>query len=218
MSAPVWLCNMHRNPSAERGYRAVGDVEYTGRAVKQNAVGLAFLDLTERLEKRAPVADEDFPPSLYSPIAFGDHAAPKRHLFKAGGPMVVSGDSAEVLRAHDLGTSRLLPVSLQFPDQTTPVEGEWFYLVVGDVRPGLRGAASTGLHKFDGVDLFMPLGKAHLADNDVVFGPEAQGGPDIWFDPTLLDAPILSDGLMRALKAAKLVKHWDLVRCRVEVS
>ena len=211
----VWLCNVYRNGDASRGYRPVGAVAQT-RDLQQNHINRAFVELCNKLNRHEPVADADFPAELYAAPPFRAHKRPKRHLFVGGGPFVVSSEAADVLRAHNLGATRLLPVTLLFPNGATRVEGDWFYLVVRDQKAALRANVSTGLHKFSNVDVFMPLGKDQLKADNVVVSPNALDGPDIWFDPAIYLAVFLSEKLKRALTVAKVAKHWDLVACKVE--
>lgn len=215
MGDRVWLCNVHRSGDAERGYRPVGAIGQTPD-LPQNSINRAFVELFSRLTRHQPVADADFPAELYAAPPFRAHKRPKRHLFMAGGPLVVSSEAADVLRAHDLGETRLLPVTLLFPNGATRVEGDWFYLVVRDQKAALRADVSTGLHKFDDVEVFMPEGKDLLKADNVVVSPNVLDGPDIWFDPAVYSAVFLSKRLVRALTGAKVAKHWDLVACKVE--
>ena len=215
MSSVVWLSNMHRNPNAERGYRPVG-IPDVPRPPRDNEIGIAFDALIERQEKHLPIEDHALPKQLYAVKRWADHKRPKRDILSAGGLLVVSSISADVLRAHNMGASRLVPVDLLHPDQKTKLGGDWFYLVLGNEKPGFKGDISKGVTPLGATaEPFMLKNKDHVSDGDLVFSPSVLSGPDIWFDPAILDAPILSDRLARALKAAKVAKDWDLLRCNV---
>ena len=53
-----------------------------------------------------------------------------------------------------------------------------------------------------------------LKNDDIAVSPAALEGVDLWRDAALIDAPFLSPRL-KAIRAAKLTRHWDMRRCRV---
>lgn len=215
MSDVVWLSNVYRSSSAERGYRPVGYPDVVDPPL-DNEVGVAFRSVTKRQKKHLHIDDHEFPKQLYALERWADHKRPKRHILSAGGALVVSSTSADRLRDHDMGASRLVPVDLLHPDQKTKLEGDWFYLVLGDGKPCFQWDQSEGLIPLgENNDLFMINNKDHVSDGDLVFSREVLTTPDIWFDPAIIEAPIISDRLALALKAAKVAKHWDLLRCKV---
>ena len=208
MSDVVWLCNTRRNSTAERGLRSM-DADEDGDGPSTEANVKVFEAI--RFHKQVPT--DSLPTPRFAWMAEKEFDK-KRHVI-TGGCLIVSGESAAVLRAHDLGATRLVPVELFRKDKTTPVAGEWFYLLPGDAKPALRVEASKGLIDLGG-NGYMPHNSSHLKDDYLVFSSEVLSPPDIWFDPAIIEAPILSDRLAEALKKAKLAGHWDLVRCRVE--
>ncbi|MEW2919535.1 hypothetical protein AB1A64_20880 [Ruegeria sp. ANG10] len=215
MSDVVWLCNMHRNPMAERGYRPVGFPDVT-RPPRDHSVGLAFNSVIERQTHHLPIEDHEFPKQLYAVKRWADHKRPKRHIMSAGGALVVSSTSAKVLRDHDMGASRLVPVDLLHPDQKTKLDDDWFYLFLGSGKPCFKAEKSEGISPLGNpAQLFMIRGSDHVSHGDLVFSDDVLAGPDIWFDPAITDAPIISDRLAQALKAEKAAKHWDLLKCSV---
>ncbi|MBO9436091.1 hypothetical protein J7394_17855 [Ruegeria sp. R13_0] len=215
MSDVVWLSNMHRNPSATYGYRPVGFPDVP-RPPRDNEIGVAFSSVTKRQTEHLPIEDHEFPRQLYAVRRWAHHKRRKRNIFSAGGALVVSSTSANILRDHDMGSSRLVPVELLHPDQKTKLDGDWHYLVLGDGKPCFEGDSSKGVTPLgDPVELFMVRGNDHVNDGDLVFSEMVLTGPDIWFDPVIIDAPILSDRLATALNAAKVAKDWDLLRCNV---
>lgn len=215
MSDAVWLSNVHRNPNGERGYRPVGYPDVVNPP-RDNEIRIAFSAVIERQEKHLPIENHELPRQLYVVKRWAHHKLPKRHIFSAGGLLVVSSTSAEVLRAHEMGASRLVPVDLLQPDQKTKLDHDWFYLVLGDGKPCFEGKVSKGVIPLGADDdLFMVNNNDHVKDGDLVFSKNVLVGPDIWFDPAILFAPILSDRLAKALKSAKVAKHWDLLRCKV---
>ena len=210
MSDEVWLCNTQRNSMASRGIRSM-DADKDGDGPSTDANIKVF----EAIRFHRPVPAESLPTPRF--IFQGDKRLDKKRHVMASGCLIVSGESAAVLRAHDLGATRLVPVELFRIDKTTPVEGEWFYLLPGDAKPALRVEASKGLIDLGG-NGYMPHNSSHLKDDFLVFSSEVLSPPDIWFDPAIIEAPILSDRLAKALKKAKVAAHWDLVRCRVETA
>ncbi len=215
MSDVVWLSNMHRNPSTTYGYRPVGFPDVP-RPPRDNEIGIAFDALIERQESHLPIEDHALPKQLYAVKRWAGHKRPKRDILSAGGLLVVSSASADVLRAHNMGASRLVPVNLLHPDQKTELAGDWFYLVLGDGKPCFKGELSRGVRPLGRKkEVFMVRNADHVSDGDLVFSKTVLAGPDIWFDPAIFFAPILSDRLATALKAAKVAKDWDLLRCRV---
>ena len=212
MSNRVWLCNVHRNSMAGRAFRPLS--AEPGRF--DDPASVAFIALIQKLTRHEAVLDEDLPDALCIMAGSRDHRKSKRHMMIAGGVMVVSEESAAVLSAHDLGQTRLRPVQLLLQDKTTPLGGNWFYLVPGNPKPALRGEASTGLHHYPGTDLYMPLNTDLIEPDGIVLDSRAKEGADLWFDPAIYFAPLLSDRLAQSLKAAKLAKHWELIPCWVE--
>ena len=212
MSDVVWLCNTQRNSMAERGFRSMdADKDGFGPSIASEAE--TFRAIT--FHKQVPTESLPTPQFIFQ----GDKRLDKKRHVMASGCLIVSGESAAVLRAHDLGATRLVPVKLFRRDRTTPVEGEWFYLLPGDAKPALIDEGAKGLHRFRKDHfLFMPNNSSHLKDDDIAFSDAVLSPPDIWFDPAIIEAPILSDRLVRALRKAKLAAHWDLVRCRVETA
>ena len=54
-----------------------------------------------------------------------------------------------------------------------------------------------------------------LKNDDIAVSPAALEGVDLWRDTALTQAPFLSPRLVKAIRAAKLTRHWDMRRCRV---
>ncbi|MEW2919538.1 hypothetical protein AB1A64_20895 [Ruegeria sp. ANG10] len=215
MTDVVWLSNVYRNSSAERGYRPVGYPDVVNPPL-DNEIGIAFRSVMARQKKHLTIEDHEFPKQLYAVKRWADHKRPIRHIMSAGGALVVSSTSAKVLRDHDMGASRLVPVDLLHPDQKTKLDDDWFYLVLGSGKPCFKADISEGVIPLGNpAQLFMIQNSDHVSHEDLVFSEEVLTGPDIWFDPAILGAPILSDRLAKALKAAKAAKHWDLLKCRV---
>ena len=214
MSKHVWMANYRRNPIAERGYRPdAPDADENGLGPSLDA----YAALSGAYERLDPIDVDELPSALFALKTFAAHRRPKRHVFSVGFT-IVSSEVADVLRAHDLGATRLVPVELLHPNRKTRVEGEWFYLIIAETKSALRPEASEpGVLKSLSRDRawFSPRRNDMLANDDIAVSPAALEGVDLWRDAALIRAPFLSPRLVKAIRAAKLTRHWDMRRCRV---
>ena len=117
MSKHVWMANYHRNPIAERGYSPIGTDD-----CGDGPENVAYVETIRAYNRLEPINVDALPPAQFALRTFADHRKPKRHVF-SNGLTFVSSEVADVLRAHDLGATRLVPVELLHPDRKTRVEG-----------------------------------------------------------------------------------------------
>ena len=103
MSDVVWLCNTQRNSMASRGFRSM-DAGADGSSPSNKAE----IETFRAIRFHRPVPSESLPSPQF--IFQGDKRLDKKRHVMVGGCLIVSGESAAVLRAHDLGATRLVPV------------------------------------------------------------------------------------------------------------
>ncbi|WP_192179617.1 hypothetical protein [Mesorhizobium amorphae] len=130
----------------------------------------------------------------------------------AAGAVVVSAACADVLRQFDLGHSSLYPIKLFQHDRTTPVEGEYFCLNIGERKDVFLREYSPLVRVFGTGRMKMP---PNLHDDDVAVSSAGLEGPDLWVSPPLIRIFFLSDRLTQALRAAKMGRVFGFRACRI---
>ena len=135
------------------------------------------------------------------------------------GFLVVGPRTAGVLRESDMGNGSLHPVEVQDHKGNIVSERDYFFWNIGnklthflpnnslDVRKSNYGDEKPGEH------LYSP--PVIPAENSLAFSRDCLSGPDAWQEAYLRKGTVISDRLMQALKAAKLDKFFQPIRCRV---
>jgi hypothetical protein len=102
-------------------------------------------------------------------------------------------------------------------DRKTRLEGEYFCLNFGERKSALVPEQSPRAKKnpYEKIDCGVRTLPLVPRDGDMAVVRETLAGPDLWIDPLVRDAFILSDHLVQALKAAKLARRFGLFRFRV---
>ncbi|WP_422020796.1 imm11 family protein [Pyruvatibacter mobilis] len=190
------------------------------RLSKQADSDLAFADLRQasdtikqnRLGK--PLAQDSFPKEFYGHIP-SRKLKKLADLCKLGGFWVVSAACADVLQQFDLGRTAFYPVKVYEHNRTTSVEGEYFCLSFGETKQAFLPEVSSGLRPRDQdpVREWRMVGGGK--DASVAVHEEALQGVDLWIDPKLFEVVFLSDALVKALRAARMSRHFSLRKCRV---
>ena len=135
-----------------------------------------------------------------------------------GGGLNVSKKLAEVLQRHDLGEGGVVPTKLYQFEQTSPVDGD-FYMVMlflfekkVTLMPRESRNIKPMMYEPDPPTRWMTLG---VSDGDVAVSASAQGGVDMWFDPTLPIMLFMSGRLVDALTQAGFADVFNPIKCRV---
>lgn len=168
----------------------------------------------ERLEA------EDLPAEMWE---IPKKKKPKKfpHMFRMNGFDTVSGEMAEVLRRHNIGDSKMFPVTLLKKDRKTPHEGEFFFLNIREKKEAFDPVASRKFTESPNREFWkgsLPLG---LSDNDIAVDATALVGPDLWLDPSLFRSYFIKGALARELIERKMIPsnrvhdHADIARCIV---
>lgn len=203
--AKVWVSHVFSSTRLNRqadSDLALADLQRAGDTIKRNRSG-------------EPLAQDRFPKEFYGRI-------PRRKLKKLrdlcslSGSWVVSAACAEVLQQFNLGRTAFYSIKVYEHDRKTPVEGEYFCLSFGETKQALLLEESSGLHPNSYQD---PVREWHIdgggKDDSIAVREEAVQGVDLWIDPKLFEAVFMSDALAKALRAAKMSRHFSLRRCRV---
>ena len=172
------------------------------------------VEIMNRNVRGVPMSAEHFPKEIY-----GEYRTSRikklPDLCNAGDTWLVSAALAGVLREFDLGRTSLYPTKVLQFDRKTPVEGEYLCINFGERKASFLPEESP---KAKRVYPDQDIWKLSLdpKDDDVVLGAGALEGPDLWLEePRFTKAFFLSDRLVRALRDAKLARHFGLRRCRV---
>ena len=169
-----------------------------------------LIDAMNRDSQQLLVPPELFPSDLYLDEHHELYKEITRHIFTVGFT-VVSARCAAVLKDFDLGSAGLHPVRLWRADQKTRVPGEFFYFNHGNRKTGFLPDRSPKARKEESVWKPTPI----PVNDELVFGPAALGGVDIWRDDLTYWGFLLSNRLALALKAAGVAQDWLLLRCPV---
>ncbi|WP_152967570.1 hypothetical protein [Pannonibacter phragmitetus] len=205
----IWLVHGHADPENVRPWLTPEALENRGRtpepqlrAMRQSSVGW-FLPR------------ESFPTDCY-PRPDSYPLAHKRRVPQifSNGFVMLSGESAAVLRSFDIGEGALYPVRLWHPDQTTPMPGEFFYLSQGNKKNAFLPDLSEG---FDLISSSKPwqISLGRPKKPKLFFSTGAFAGPDIWWDKSIYGDFFISNRLKLALSKRGLARDWRLMRCSV---
>jgi hypothetical protein len=160
-----------------------------------------------------PLGAEAFPKQMWNQKPKPIKQLPQ--IFKGASYWVLGSKAAGVFRQFDLGAGGLYPVEVLQKDRKTPVEGDYFCLCFGNTKSALVWDQSPGIHPVT-PDRTEYWGLNPVpAEDSVVLSSAALAGPDVWIDPALWHAFFVSDGLARALQAAKVDGPFSFIRCKV---
>ena len=137
-------------------------------------------------------------------------------VFIAHGHCIVSERAADVLRQFDLGGGALYPLDAVLQkDRKTPVPGEYFCWIFGNVKEAFLGDESPDARPFvSGLHGEWKMPFVHR-DGQLAVSTDALRGPDVWVDPRLFKSVFVSGPLGNALDQAGLREAFRLFLCRV---
>jgi hypothetical protein len=158
------------------------------------------------------LGQECYPSEIWTTEAALRDYAKLPPIFYVQSCWVVTGPTAKVLRQFDLGGGALYPVKLLKMDRSTPIDGEFFCLNIGNVKQAFLPGESRGTVPWPG-NRWHP--DFVVNDDDIAVSGAALSPPDIWIDPLIVRTFFLSDALGEALRAAKIAKAFMLSSCRV---
>ncbi|MBD8894307.1 hypothetical protein [Roseibium litorale] len=205
----IWLVYGHADPRNGRAWRAIETLDAGGKtpehilkSMRQTKVGW-FLP------------QDCFPRDLYPHPGFYPTPHKRRvpQIF-SNGFVMLSGESAEVLRSFDIGEGALYPVRLWHPDRTTPMPGEFFYLSQGNRKDAFLPELFEGYKLISSLKPWkISLGQPEKPQ--LFFSTGALAGPDIWWDKSIYGDFFISNRLKKALSKRALARDWRLMRCSV---
>lgn len=166
--------------------------------------------------KRLP-ADSDLPLPIYSSDRMETFVSLPPAVQCAGG-FIVSYEMADVFRRFDLGGDSIVPAQLFRFDRVTPVEHEYFVVVLAfiDKKVCFLPDISHGVQPFpyDAAPNKRWMEVSAKID-DIAVSSTARIGTDVWIDPMIPSPTFFSGRLVDALKTAGFQKVFEPVRCRV---
>lgn len=144
--------------------------------------GMDLGQMAEMNEAGEPMSADHFPRQIFA--EYPDKKEERQaDLVLAAGAVVVSTVCADILRQFDLGRSCLYPIKLFQHDRTTPVEGEYFCLNIGERKHAFLPEHSPSVQVFGNKKMKM---RPYLEDGDVAVSSSALEGPDLWVSPPLI--------------------------------
>lgn len=216
MADCIWLSNVYGESMSGRGF-------FPFSADKRgNGTAAADIDAIRRAKRGELLGPEEVPSDFFSLSASAAHRKAPLHIF-TNGFLIITEDSASVLRQFELGECRLHPVRLWHPDRKTRFGAGHYVLNFASRKDAfLPDRSPLATYASYIVQPDWSHGKPGFwspppneADDQLVFSKAALDGPDLWWDPNFTRSFFLSQRLAQALKAAKLAKHWRLFRCPV---
>ena len=175
------------------------------------------LDAMQRSRVAVPLPRDRFPAEIY--LKQGAKRLPDIAL--PGGFWTVSAKLADILRRFELGRTALYRTRVLRADRTTPIEGEYFCLSLGERKDTILPAASPGLER---PSLWEPTKspdvwhvRFDVHDDDLAPSPAALGGSDLWVEERIRDNFFVSDALGQELKEAGLGRRLRLTRGRAAI-
>ncbi len=135
-------------------------------------------------------------------------------LFLAGDYFGVNAAAAAVLRAHDLGSGSLYPVTGFQADETNKIPGDFFLLNFGNVKPGGFAPEHSNMRPHPFRDNFWRP-RAISKGRDVAVAQAVTKGPEIWVDDRLQNLFFVSGPLAKSLKKAGFLSAFRLEKCKV---
>lgn len=207
MTDCIWLSNVYGDSMSGRGF-------FPFSADKRgNGTTTADLDAIRRAKRGELLAPEEVPPDFFSLSDSAAHRKAPLHIF-TNGFLIITEESATVLRQFDLGECRLHPVRLWHPDRKTRFGTGHYVLNFASRKDAFLPDRSPRMKRVPLTpDRWSP--PTNLQDDEFGFAKAALDAPDLWWDRRIFHGFFLSHRLAQALKAAKLAKHWRLFRCPV---
>lgn len=207
MSDVVWLSILETMDNRFRDYRSTAT---EGLRAKQHVAG----DMNWQ---------GDIVPDFAIPLTVRPGSEKTRQLGEInllpGRFLLVGPKTAAVLAGHDLGEGALHPVAVEDGSGNTISEHEYFFWNIGNKLTHFRPDSSRNLQKSNygnekpGEHVYFP--PVIPEDDTIAFSKECLSGPSAWREKYLASGTVLSNRLVNELKAAKLDKAFELVRCRV---
>lgn len=154
----------------------------------------------------------EYPTEMYMRKGRNDHKKAKRH-FMTSGLMIISEESANVLRGFDIGAGSIYPVKLFHPDKKTQMEDNYYFLHIAEKKNAFLPKKSPVRRAPYGEEEEIWTPNPNHEDDQYVFSSVALDGVDLWMDDRIQSAFFMSDELAQAMKKAKIAKHWHLYRC-----
>ncbi|MEZ5752410.1 MAG: hypothetical protein R3D60_10725 [Paracoccaceae bacterium] len=143
-------------------------------------------------------------------------------MFSMGGSVpVVTATARAAMEAFDLGDTRFHPITPWASDRKTRIESEPLFIVNccnvksaltwdGDIVAGVTRRRRKP-EEIDGI----PRWRGFFPEN-LIFGPDALEGPDLWMEKHLIDGLFLSPRMAEGLTEAGLVQGWYLEPTQVD--
>ncbi|MBO9427665.1 hypothetical protein J7444_23210 [Labrenzia sp. R4_1] len=206
----IWMVRGHLSDANSRGWQPAElfednkiRAEEILKAIRQSKIGW-------QLSKDQFPKDNYPRPDNYP--ATDKQSVPQ--IFSSGFTFL-SEESADVVGQFDLGDGALYPTRLWRSDRITPMPGRHFYLNVASKKDAFLPEQSLGAKDIGHGKWLVPV--LPRKDTELWFADIVLNGPDLWFDPKIIDNVFISDRLKQALDARKLSKDWMLTRCSVVV-
>lgn len=216
MADCIWLSNVYGESMSGRGFRSMRP-DHDGKNPDPRTV-----EAITKAKRSELLSESEVPSDFFALRDLNAHRQAPLHIF-TNGFLIITEESATVLRQFDLGECRLHPVRLWHPDRKTRF-GTGHYVLNFASRKDAFLPDRSPLARYEayinrpasaqGKPGFWML-PPNEADDQLVFSKAALDGPDLWWDPNFTHSFFLSRRLAQALKAAKLAKHWRLFRCPV---
>jgi len=207
MTDCIWLSNVYGDSMSLRGFRSMRP-DHDGKNPDPRTV--AAITKAKRGEL---LPAEDVPTDFFAVAHWADHRKAPLDIF-TNGFLIITEESAAVLRQFDLGACRLHPVRLWHPDRKTRFGTGHYVLNFASRKDAFLPDRSPRMKRVPLTpDRWSP--PTNLQDNEFGFTKAALHAPDLWWDRRIVYGFFLSHRLAQALKAAKLAKHWRLFRCPV---
>jgi hypothetical protein len=206
MSEMVWISTAMRDPRHMR--------PFTNDLADNEGTGYLTVDTHDKNDAGYPLSSDAFPTMIWPSIYAKRTLKSLSDIFNGYGYWTVSARCADVLRQFDLGNGALYPVKVCQKDKVTPVgDLDWFCINFGNVKSALLVDESQNIEPW--VQPGRWTEKYTWKDGDIALSPAALRGPDIWIEPSLERSLFLSAALGNALKKAKCVSGWGLLKCRI---
>jgi hypothetical protein len=133
------------------------------------------------------------------------------HLFSS--TICVKRHLADVFMRHNLGKSRLFPVSFFQHDEITPIPGEYFGIYFGEAKAAVSFEQSSGVKIFRSYE--GPLFKRDRSTGIFAVRRSALDELDLWIDSQCLSSFFMSGRLKRALDDAGMKPNINFSACHM---
>lgn len=206
----VWVTDIFWSPEVSYGFSCEAE----------EADIHEFIRLIRAAKEGEPLQAADLPPEMWKTVDKSKFR-PFPPMFRVNGFDAITGEMAEVLRRHNIGDTKLFPVTLLKEDRKTPFEGEFFFLNIREKKLAFDPGSSRNFKQPRNPNKRKGSIPHVLADDDISVNPSALIGPDLWLDPSLLGSYFIKGALARELINRKMipsnqvVDHADISRCVV---